>query len=680
MNKSQLLVTRIIILALALVLLPAAQALAADITVDADCSLANAIRSANGEDMVEPGIDCEAGDAGQVEGVDLPGLDTITIDISGASDGTIALDATLAVSSHIVIQGKGNSIDGGGNQIFNINGGSLATYDLTMSNGFSIENGGAIAVSSGALSLNNSAVRSSGARGLGGGIYALDSDVTLTDSVVSGNATDASGEDYQPAQVAQLEAELTAETQAAESEEIIQAEAQHAAEGEAQAETSVIDEAQQAEATEAPTSTPEPTPTQEVLEEVVLPVVEGTSGGGIYFAGASNTLVIERSGVDSNTTPTSGAGIFIASGSAAISNSTISSNTATGDGGGIHSEGDVALTHVTVYGNSAANAGGIADDSILQLYNSILANNTGGDCEGSLNANLGNLIRDLSCNHDGLSSDPMLLLLAGSPAYYLPQELSPAIDAGVAAHCSPLDQRQITRQAETCDIGAAEFQAGAFSFQIQSALAALTPGGGGSGIPAVETATQPEPPAESICKDLPEHIIVTGYTPSVQCKAVDHDGIGNALLVEGGAIYAVDIFGYIVDPLTVCFQHESGGIVLLDAANSPRNIVPLWITTENDMPCAEVDREGTAVLMPLEFFTSGAVPQPIWNLEGCTVTTTDILNLREGPSTASRILANVLNDVTLVADQRAMQFYRVDYYGITGWLSQDYLWFSGGCQ
>ena len=678
MNKTHLLATRILILVLALVLLPLGQALAADITVDADCSLANAIRSANGDDMVEPSLDCEAGDDSQVEGAALPGIDTITLDISGTSDGAIALDATLAVSSHIVIQGKGYSINGGGNQIFNVSAGSLTVYDLTMSNGFSIENGGAIAVSKASLSLNNSAVSGSGARGLGGGIYALDSDVTLTDSVVSGNETDASGDDYQPAQVAQTEAELTAESQ--EAEAIIEAEAQHAAAGEAQSETTPVDEAQ-AEATDEPTATPEPTPTQEVLEEVVLPDVEGTSGGGIYFAGASNTLVLERSGVDSNTTPTSGAGIFIASGSAAISNSTISSNTATGDGGGIHSEGDTVLTHVTVFGNSAANAGGIADDSILQLYNSILANNTGGDCEGSLNANLGNLIRDQSCNHDGLSSDPMLLLLAGSPAYYLPQESSPAIDAGLAAHCSPLDQRQITRQAETCDIGAAEFQAGAFSFQIQSALAAITPGGGGSGVASEETATQPEaPPAESICKDLPEHIIVTGYTPQVHCKTMSKDAIGDQTLIDNGAIYAVDIFGYVANPLRVCFAHDTGGIVLLDAANAPRNIIPLWTDTEGDAQCATVDRAGSAVLMPLAAFESGAIPEPIGDLYDCTVTTADILNLREGPTTNSRILANVLNDVTLVADKRAMSFYRVDYYGITGWLSKDYLWFSTGCQ
>ncbi len=667
MKTTDFIATRTFLWVIALLFaLPIGQVLAADITVDADCSLANAIRSANGDALVEPGIDCEAGDSGQVEGVALPGLDTITIDASGASDGMIALDATLAVSSHIVIAGGGNSLNGGGKQIFTVTSGSLTLNDLTMSNGFSVENGGAISVTDSALTLNNSAISNSGARGYGGGIYAANSNVTLTDSVVIGNATDASADDYPPVETAEEEAQ-TAESQAVEG--AVEADAQHAAEGEAQGEEA------QAEATAAPTNTPDPTPTPETL---VLPEVEGRSGGGIYFAGESSMLRLERSGVDNNTAADDGGGIYIASGGATIINSTISGNSAIGHGGGIHSAANAVLTHVTIYGNKAAVSGGLVDDSVLQLYNSILSDNSNGDCEGTLNANLGNLIRDKSCDHDGLSSDPMLLLLAGSPAYFLPQERSPAIDAAVAEHCPPLDQRKIARVPEACDIGAAEYQAGAFSFQIQSALAAMRPAGGGSASSAAVAQPEPTQPSSN-CDQLPGHIIVTGYTPTVSCKMVDHVGLGNWMLVSGGAIYAVDLFGWVEKPLTVCFKHDSGGIVLLDADNSPRNIVPLQTWPDGNKRCATVDREGYVVLMPLSFFSSGAIPEPIWNLSGCTVTTADIMNLRERPTTDSAILANVLAEVTLSADQRSTNFYRVNYYGIVGWLSQDYLWMAPSC-
>ena len=88
---------------------------------------------------------------------------------------------------------------------------------------------------------------------------------------------------------------------------------------------------------------------------------------------------------------------------------------------------------------------------------------------------------------------------------------------------------------------------------------------------------------------------------------------------------------------------------------------------------------GTAVLMPLEFFTSGAIPEPIWDLADCTVTTVDILNLRSEPNSASEIIANVLNDVTLTADKRATHFHRVNYYDVIGWLSSSYLSMAGNC-
>ncbi len=668
MKTRAIIPTRYLILTIALMLLPSiGQILAADITVDADCSLANAIRSANGEDMVEPMMNCEAG-AGvgsktQTEGESIPGLDTITVDVSGTNEGTIALDAGLAVSSHIVIEGAGFSVNGGGNQIFSVTAGSLTLNDLTMTNGFSTGNGGGISVTGAALTLNNSAVRNSGARGFGGGIYALDSDVTLMDSAISGNATAASAEDYPPVEVVEDDEETDdgdsdGDAQTASDDQVVE---------------SQTDNTDQVEPTEEP-------------EEEALPDAAGTYGGGLYFAGESSSLVVDRSGVDGNSSPEAGGGIYIASGSAAISNTTISGNSASVDGGGIYNVGESVLKHVTVVNNTAMNGGGIVDASMLQLYNSILSDNAGGDCAGSLNANLGNIIRDNSCNHDGSTADPNLLLLGGLPTYYMPQEGSPAIDAAVAEHCSPLDQRGIVRLAELCDIGAAEYESGVFNFQIQSALAALSPGAGGGGSSSedgdVEEGVALEPTlTPSTCVSLPGHIIVTGATPSLNCKMMDWSvlAMSSRLLVNSGAMQAVDIFGWVETPVKICFEGDSGTIVLLDAANSPRNIVPLHTKPDENRHCAWVDRPGTAVFMPPEFLTSGAVSDPIWDISDCTVTTTDILNLREGASSDSAKIGNVLQDVSLSADKRNSSFYRVDYYGIAGWLSKDYLTLSGSC-
>ena len=628
-------ILKVCIAALFLLLTPIGGALAADITVDADCSLQNAILSANEAETVEPRSDCEAGDAddgnSQVDdnGNEIPaGQDTITIDVSGTDEGVIALDGKLTVTSNVVIEGGGFVIEGGGRQIFNVTAGSLRANNLNIRGGWSDDNGGAIAVSEASVTLINSVVSDSGAKKLGGGIYAVDSDLTLIDSAVSGSAT---GVLTKPA-------------------------------------SSEVDDS----GTE---STAEPT--EDVAEETIT---WDTFGGGIYFEGEANSLKLERSGLSANTAHSTGGGVYIASGSASIANSTISDNRAGAEGGGVYNAGASTLTHVTVVDNFAENIGGVVDASELLLYNSILSGNAGGDCSGTLNALIGSLIRDGSCGHDGLSEDPMLLLLEGIPSYYVPQEGSPALDAASPAHCLPTDQRGIERAPNSCDIGAAEYADGAFAFQIQSALALLNPPGGGAGAGQQDRDREPvATPIPSLCASLPGHYRVERYTYSSHCKMADHMGIGNQMLVNNGAIDAVDIFGWVAQPLSMCFQRPSGAIVLLDAATSPRTLVPLRTWTEDGWICATVDRNGTAVLMPLEFFTSGSIAEPIWDLTGCTVTTVDILNLRSEPSGASEIVANVLNDVTLTADKRATHFHRVNYYDVIGWLSSSHLSMSGNC-
>ncbi len=628
--------------ALLMLLMPMGQALAADINVDADCSLPNAILSANEQAMVAPLANCETGDnddgSTQVadDGNEIPpGLDTITFNIDGTTDGVITLDGTLTVTSNIVIEGGGLVVQGAGNQIFDVSAGSLTVNDLTMNGGWSDENGGAIVVRDAAVKLVNSVVSGSGAYGLGGGIYAIDSDLSLVGSVVTGNAT---GVITKPEPLAETD-------------------------------DSSADNSGDSENGD---------------ESAAEPITWDTSGGGIYFEGADNSLVIERSGLDANLSHNLGGGLYIAAGKATISNTTISGNRAD-EGGGMYNAGDSILKHVTVVSNSAADTGGIYDSATLQLYNSVLADNEGGDCAGTLNALIGNLIRDRSCGHDGLSNDPALMLLGGSPAYYLPQLGSPALDSASSEHCLPTDQRGIIRAPEACDMGAAEYEPGAFTFQIQSALATVSPpdaGGGGAEDEEPQPTPEPaSPPTDvpSTCASMPTDIFIFGYRNGTACKVLDANGVGNQVLIDAGFIRAVDMFGDLSSPVTACFGHGTGIVILLDAANSPRNIVPLRARLEYGMICADVDRAGTVVLMPESFADSGLAPAPAWDLSGCTVTTTAILNLRSEADGASSIVANVLNDVSLTADMKANNYYRVSYYEINGWLGSDYLSKSGNC-
>ena len=584
-----------------------------------------------------------------------PGLTRSPLTCPGTVDGTIQLDETLTITSEIAIDGNGYTISGGANQIFHVTSGLLTLIDLTMTDGYSAGNGGAIAIENAALALFNSVVKDSGAQGRGGGIYASNASLELYDSVVSSNVTGPSAADVQKRieEMNKQEPEDGTDT-----------------EGDAQS-------------LEAQTENSEEEVVEEVVDEEIT--VDDSNGAGIYFEGASNGLTIVASGLDSNEGPGKGGGLYLASGEAAISDSTISLNRVDEAGGAVYNEGTLVMKHVTVVGNSAAEGGGLLDQSQLQLYNSILHDNAGMDCVGALNANINNIISDGSCNHDWLTDDPNLLLLEGSPMYYLPQAGSIAIDAASADHCTEVDQRGITRIPDACDIGAAEHQAGVFRFQIQSALAALEPPESGGGSSETEEAVVATPvpaatPVPSTCERLSSHITVSGYYNSTGCNVLDAMGVGNQTLIDNGFIYAVDIHGAIPAGLTVCFQQNSGAIVILDAANAPRNIVPLRTYTNGDKKCAAVDRAGSAVLMPLNFFTSGAITEPTWDLTGCTVTTTDILNLRAGPSNSHSIVANVLNDEQLTADRRATYYYRVNYYDVIGWLSSDYLSFSGSCE
>ena len=81
----------------------------------------------------------------------------------------------MSVTSNIVIEGEGLVIDGAGNQVFNVTAGSLTANNLNITGGWTDENGGALAVSNARVTLSNSVVRDSGAKGKGGGIYAIDS-------------------------------------------------------------------------------------------------------------------------------------------------------------------------------------------------------------------------------------------------------------------------------------------------------------------------------------------------------------------------------------------------------------------------------------------------------------------------------------------------------------------------
>jgi hypothetical protein len=210
------------------------------------------------------------------------------------------------------------------------------------------------------------------------------------------------------------------------------------------------------------------------------------NGGGIK-AVATATTVIVNSTISGNHAAGRGGGIKSnCDGTMEIVNSTISGNTAGDAIAGIYVRGTVAITNSTIVGNDAVGAGRHAGDAsgicvrdLLNLTNTIVANNGGGQdcglCEhagvyGSIGVNVNNLIGDGSCRPD-YTGDPMLGPLADNDGlsigsgYTLQTHAllpgSPAIDAIPADECTVgTDQRGVSRpQGAACDIGAYELQA-----------------------------------------------------------------------------------------------------------------------------------------------------------------------------------------------------------------------------
>jgi hypothetical protein len=211
-------------------------------------------------------------------------------------------------------------------------------------------------------------------------------------------------------------------------------------------------------------------------------------GGAICNGG---TLTIINSTFSGNVARQHEGGAIANYGTLTITNSTFSGNIARSsllgslaggilNGGLFQSTGTLAINNSTLSGNVAlgGKGGGIVNvkGSTVVLQNSIVANNTGGNCRGAVTSNGYNLSSDGTCDFDRAGdlndTDPKLGRLRnnGGPTKtlaLLPE--SPAIDSGNPSGCTDgkghllkTDQRGKPRpdneDSDGCDRGAYERQ------------------------------------------------------------------------------------------------------------------------------------------------------------------------------------------------------------------------------
>ena len=214
--------------------------------------------------------------------------------------------------------------------------------------------------------------------------------------------------------------------------------------------------------------------------------VSGNAARGI--GGISNnggTLTINKSTISGNSAGgpprgvSDGGGIYNYRGTVTINNSTLSGNFASGSGGGIANDGTLTISNSTLSGNGAMYYGGGINNEggTATLQNSIVANNSGGSCAGTITSDGYNLSSDETCNFNNTgdlnNTKPLLGRLknnGGPTKTHALLQGSPAIDAGNPNGCTDgnghllkTDQRGYPRPDKEdhgigCDMGAFERQ------------------------------------------------------------------------------------------------------------------------------------------------------------------------------------------------------------------------------
>ena len=199
--------------------------------------------------------------------------------------------------------------------------------------------------------------------------------------------------------------------------------------------------------------------------------LDGQHQRTVFAVASSVTLTLKAITIANGSGSASGG--ILNNGTVSISNSTFSGNStssASGGGGIQNFFGTVSISNSTFSGNSASFAGGgIGNLGTVNIGESIVADNTGGDCFASspLSDQGYNLESGMGCGFTGTGSlqntdpklDPSGLQNNGGPTQTIALlATSPAIDHIPAANCPVTDQRGVSRlPGEHCDIGAFEF-------------------------------------------------------------------------------------------------------------------------------------------------------------------------------------------------------------------------------
>ena len=394
-----------------------------------------------------------------------------------SGSGRITLEADILLSSpletitgDISVEGGGHSISGDDQfRIFDVNGGSLAIKNATLTEGRA-EAGGAIRMRNGArVTINSATLRGNIAETNGGAIQALGGTLQISQSRFENNCVKLLTSTVMPTGTDRILETVDADGCVHIEQIVRRAEDDKLAPGQGGA-IHLADGANAA------------------IEASTFSGNRASIGGAIAATRTSSRLSIDRSSFISNSASMTGGAALADARASDITASSFVENAARLGGGSIStrfgklnisnssfsdpqstpfastvdimSDADVTITHATLVITGSLNRryGAIEKgfDATLRLRNSIIKGpGRGEDCVGEIEENINNLSTDGSCAIKA-SDDPLLGELTGSPAYYPPLDRSPAIDAADPRFCPETDQLGTARNKDSCDIGAIE--------------------------------------------------------------------------------------------------------------------------------------------------------------------------------------------------------------------------------
>jgi hypothetical protein len=197
---------------------------------------------------------------------------------------------------------------------------------------------------------------------------------------------------------------------------------------------------------------------------------------------------------------------------------------------------------------------------------------------------------------------------------------------------------------------------------------------------------------------------VSGVVGDSFCRIIARNGafvtsaseIGLPQILDLGVVHSVNVFGFLpggvpetrfASPVRLCMR-GSGDVLFVASGNASRLVTRLQSAPGvAGFVCVDVPSAGLVTMVSRSsgapITGSGVVPPVAGGeetaLNACTVTTLAIVNLRSGASTNSTVAALVPFNTRLQASARVPGWYRVNYLGTNGFISEQFLTFEGAC-